>query len=67
MGLAKKGRIAVGADADLCLFRLEAIHEADTWQSPRQLAKGMDAVFVNGIPAIENGCFTGQCSGKLLV
>ena len=67
MGLAKKGRIAVGADADLCLFRLEAIHEADTWQSPRQLAKGMDAVFVNGVPAIENGCFTGQCSGKLLV
>jgi N-acyl-D-aspartate/D-glutamate deacylase len=65
-GLARKGRIEVGADADLCLFRLENIHEADTWTDPAQLAQGMDYVFVNGVPAIAEGALTSAHSGKLL-
>lgn len=66
LGLAKKGRIEVGADADLCLFQLEAIHEADTWLAPEQLAQGMDYVFVNGVPAIAGGRFTQAHSGQAL-
>lgn len=65
-GLTGKGRIEPGADADLCLFALENIHEAATWQSPRQLAEGMDYVFVNGVPAIREGAFTGQNAGRHL-
>ena len=65
-GLTKKGRIAVGADADLCLFDLKHIHETGTWDQPEQLAEGMDYVFVGGVPAIAEGQFTGSRKGKAL-
>lgn len=65
-GLAKKGRIEAGADADLCLFALENIHEKGTWTRPEQLAAGMDYVFVNGVPAMAEGRFTGARNGKAL-
>lgn len=65
-GLAKKGRIEVGADADLCLFALENIHEKGTWDRPEQLAAGMDYVFVGGVPAIADGRLTGARNGKAL-
>lgn len=65
-GLTGKGRIEAGADADLCLFAPENIHETAAWQSPRQLAEGMDYVFVNGVPAIREGAFTGLNAGRHL-
>lgn len=65
-GLTKKGRIAPGADADLCLFDLERVHETDTWLAPKQLSQGMDYVFVNGVPAIAEGRFTDAYSGYIL-
>lgn len=65
-GLTKKGRIAPGADADLCLFRPENFQETGTYGDPARLAAGMDYVFVNGIPAVEDGRFTGRNSGALL-
>ena len=65
-GLTRKGRIAPGADADLCLFNLENIHETAAWQRPEQLAEGMDWVFVNGVPAIQEGQFTGLRAGRHL-
>ena len=65
-GLFKKGRIEVGADADLCIFDPSKIHETAAWQSPCQLAQGMDWVFVNGVPAIQEGQFTGVNAGSHL-
>lgn len=66
LGLSKKGRLEPGADADLCLFHPENIHEADTWLAPERLAQGMDYVFVNGVPAIADGSFTGSFAGRIL-
>ena len=66
VGLTKKGRIEVGADADLCLFDLERVHETDTWLDPERLSQGMDYVFVNGVPAIAEGRFTDRFSGRIL-
>ena len=66
LGLSRKGRIAVGADADLCLFSLENIRENGTYTAPRQLASGMDAVFVAGVPEIMDGQFTGETRGRVL-
>lgn len=57
--LAGKGRLEPGADADLCLFDLERVHEAGTWREPDRLALGMDWVFVDGVPAIAEGAFVG--------
>ena len=66
LGLSRKGRIAVGADADLCLFSLENIRENGTYTAPRQLASGVDAVFVAGVPEIMDGQFTGETRGRVL-
>ena len=64
--LTKKGRIEVGADGDLCLFSPENIRENGTFQDPRQLASGMDYVFVGGVPAIAEGKCTGARNGTIL-
>ena len=66
LGFHRKGRIAIGADADLCLFSLENIRENGTYTAPRQLAEGMDAVFVGGVPALIKGAFTGEMRGRML-
>ena len=58
--------VAVGADADLCLFSLENIRENGTYTAPRRLAKGMDAVFVGGVPSLIGGEFTGEMCGAML-
>lgn len=64
--LAGKGTIAPGADGDLCLFDPAAVHETGTWTEPDRLAQGMDWVFVGGVPAIEEGTFTGNMGGSCL-
>ena len=65
-GLHTKGHIAVGMDADLCLFDLSNIHQTGTWQKPDQLAAGMDTVFVMGKPAIWEGEFANHFGGHIL-
>lgn len=62
--LTGKGRIESGADADLCLFDPARVHETGTWRNPDRLAQGMEWVFVNGVPAIAEGKFTGSSSGR---
>ena len=65
-GLDTKGKIEVGADADLCLFDLRNIHQTGTWTEPAQFAAGMDMVFVMGKPALENGKYTDHFGGQVL-
>lgn len=66
LGFKKKGRIAVGADADLCLFSPENIHERATFDAPRRLSEGMDYVLVAGECAIAEGNFTDNFAGRIL-
>lgn len=64
--LAGKGVIAVGADADLCVFDPAALTERGTYQDPCQTALGMDAVLVAGQLAVKNGEMTGVKAGTLI-
>lgn len=66
LGLTGKGRIARGADADLCLFDPAAVHEQATYASPARYAGGMDWVFVNGVPAVREGRLTEDRAGALV-
>lgn len=52
---AKKGRIEVGADADIVLFNPELIQDHSTYESPFNSSTGMDYVIVDGKIVINNG------------
>ena len=65
-GLSSKGRITVGADADILVFEPEKVHVCATYDDPMQLSLGMNHVVLNGVPVIENGVRTGAFAGKVL-
>jgi N-acyl-D-glutamate deacylase len=50
-----KGRLRVGADADIDVFDLATIADRATYAAPAQTSVGMRWVIVNGVPVIEDG------------
>ncbi len=65
--LEGKGVLQEGADADINIFDLEALHEPATYEDPCQMSQGMDYVIVGGEVAMESGNFMGTTAGKVLV
>jgi dihydroorotase len=47
-----KGRIRVGADADITAFDPERIIDKATFEDPLQYSEGVEFVLVNGIPVV---------------
>ena len=66
LGLKNKGRLAVGYDADVCVFDPQALHERATYTEPQQTSQGMTHVLVNGTFAIRNGALTGNKNGAVI-
>lgn len=50
-----KGRVQVGADADLTIFDPEEIIDASTYTDPIQYSKGIEYVLVGGVPVVFEG------------
>lgn len=65
-GLDDRGRIAVGAAADLVLFDPLRVKDAATFSQPQQLAEGIEAVWVNGVLSYAQKTATGMRAGKFL-
>jgi N-acyl-D-aspartate/D-glutamate deacylase len=53
--MKNKGRIRVGADADLTIFDARSIIDKSTFQDPAQYSEGIKFVVVNGVVIIKNG------------
>ena len=50
-----KGRIRVGADADLAVFDAARVRDRATWTAPTTPPEGIDYVIVGGVPVVERG------------
>lgn len=55
MKLKNKGRLNVGADADVVIFDLDKISDEATFDSPVTAPKGIEYVLIGGELALENG------------
>jgi N-acyl-D-amino-acid deacylase len=58
LGLAKKGGLRPGMDADVVIFDPETIEDRSTFAQPLTPPQGIDWVIVGGTPAVEHGRVT---------
>jgi N-acyl-D-aspartate/D-glutamate deacylase len=50
-----KGRIRVGADADITVFDPQRVIDKATYEKPLQYSEGIQFVLVNGVPVLKDG------------
>lgn len=65
-GLDDRGRIELGAAADLVIVNPDTVKDSATFAQPQQLAEGIEAVWVNGVLTYSGKKITGKRAGKFL-
>jgi dihydroorotase len=50
-----KGRIRIGADADVTIFDPQRVIDKATYEDPLQYSEGIQFVLVNGVPVVKDG------------
>jgi len=53
--MKNKGRIRVGADADITIFDRQHVIDKSTYKEPAQYAAGIRYVLVNGVTVVSDG------------
>jgi N-acyl-D-amino-acid deacylase len=66
LDLKRRGRIAPGQIADVLVFDPANVKQNNSFADPHVYSTGMDYVFVNGKPALENGKPNRTLPGKVL-
>ena len=67
LGLKDRGAIAVGMRADFVLFDPATVLDQSTFENPRQLARGIHTVWVNGVVVWSGEHATGNRPGQVLI
>ena len=65
-GLKGKGQIAVGFDADICVFDADTILDRCDFIDCLQHAQGLNYVLVNGQVVAKDAYHTGACPGRVI-
>jgi N-acyl-D-aspartate/D-glutamate deacylase len=50
-----KGRIRLGADADITVFDPQRVIDKATYEDPLEYSEGIQFVLVNGVPVVKDG------------
>jgi N-acyl-D-aspartate/D-glutamate deacylase len=66
LGMKDRGRLTVGAAADVVVFAPDTVIDRATFQDPHQYARGIAWVLVNGRIVVEDGRHTGVLAGRVL-
>jgi N-acyl-D-amino-acid deacylase len=66
LGLQGRGRLAVGAAADIVVFDPALVIDRSTWKNPTAPPVGISDVIVNGILVLKDGKMTGKAPGEYL-
>lgn len=65
-GLANRGRLTVGAAADIVIFDPATVADRATYEAPHQYPDGISHVLVNGIAVVRDGVHTEARPGQTL-
>lgn len=66
IGLSDRGRIKIGAIADIAVLDPASIVDTATFDDPHQYAEGAHHVFVSGVAVLLNAEMTGARPGKVI-
>ena len=66
LGLLNKGRLNVGADADIVIFDYQKIKDEATFERPTLAPKGLEYILVNGEVAVNHGEIVKDHLGKAI-
>jgi len=62
--MKNKGRIRIGADADLTIFDPQQIIDKSTFQEPAKYSEGIKFVLVNGVSVVKDGQLQSVLPGR---
>ena len=62
----QRGALKAGYYADVVVFDPATVQDHATFEKPKQLATGVDDVFVNGVQVLKDGKHTGAKPGRVV-
>jgi N-acyl-D-amino-acid deacylase len=66
LGIRQRGSLKPGYYADVVVFDPATVQDHATFEKPKQLATGVDDVFINGVQVLKNGKHTGAKPGRFV-
>jgi N-acyl-D-amino-acid deacylase len=66
LGIRQRGWLKPGYYADVVVFDPAKVQDHATFEKPKQLATGVENVFINGIQVLQDGKHTGAKPGRVV-